>query len=46
MNAEEKLKAFRETNKRIENSPQLQLEQGRIAREVRVQEEVYLTLKK
>lgn len=44
--AEENLKGFRETNKRIEKSPDLQLEQGRLAREVRVQEEVYLHLKK
>lgn len=46
MLAEDDLKIFRETNKRIENSPQLQLEQGRLVREVRVQEEVFLTLKK
>ena len=44
--AEEYLKNFRENNKRIENSPQLKLEEGRLIREVRVQEEVYLTLKK
>ena len=44
--AEETLKVFRESNKRIENSPELQLEQGRIAREVRIQEEVFITLKK
>ena len=44
--AEGDLKVFRETNKRIENSPDLQLEQGRLSREVLVQEEVYLTLKK
>lgn len=43
---EENLKAFRELNKRIEKSAQLQLEQERLLREVRVQEEVYLTLKK
>ena len=44
--AEGDLKVFRESNKRIEKSPELQLEQGRLVREVRVQEEVYLTLKK
>jgi len=44
--SEEVLKKFRENNKRIENSPQLLLEQGRLAREVKVQEEVYLTLKR
>jgi len=44
--AEKKLQIFRETNKRIEKSPQLQLGQGRLAREIRVQEEIFLTLKK
>ncbi|MCH8305569.1 MAG: hypothetical protein IIB94_10635 [Candidatus Marinimicrobia bacterium] len=44
--AEEAVKEFRENNKRIENSPQLQLEQGRLVREVRIQEEVFITLKK
>ena len=44
--AEGDLKVLREKNKRIEKSPDLQLEQGRLVREVRVQEEVYLTLKK
>jgi len=44
--AEEELRNFRESNKRIENSPDLQLEQGRLIREIRIQEEVYLTLKK
>lgn len=44
--SEEVLKKFRENNKRIENSPQLLLEQGRLVREVKVQEEVYLTLKR
>lgn len=44
--SEESLKKFREDNKRIEKSPQLNLEQGRLMREVRIQEEVYLTLKK
>ena len=45
-NAEEELKEFRETNKRIENSPELQLKHGRLRREIKVQEEVYLALKK
>ena len=45
-NAEEMLRTFRETNKRIENSPHLQLGQGRLVREIRVQEEIFLTLKK
>lgn len=44
--AEQELKKFRETNKRIEKSPDLQLQQGRLLREVRIQEELYLTLKK
>ena len=44
--AEEILKKFRETNKRIENSPDLQLEQGRLVRELKIQEEIFLVLKK
>lgn len=43
---EDKLKLFREANKRVERSPELLLKQGRLLREVRVQEELYLTLKK
>ena len=44
--SEESLKKFREVNKRIEKSPELNLQQGRLMREVRIQEEGYLTLKK
>jgi len=44
--AENELKRFRESNKRIENSPELQLEQGRRIREVRIHEEIFITLKK
>ncbi len=44
--AENKLKIFRESNKRITNSPELQMELGRLLREVRIKEEVYLTLNK
>ena len=44
--AEEELKAFRKTNKRIEKSPELQLEYGRHLRQVKMQEEVFLTLNK
>lgn len=44
--SEDNLKIFRKSNMRIENSPELLLEQGRLVREVRVQEELYLTLKK
>lgn len=44
--AEEAVKVFRENNKRIEKSPELQLQQGRLVREVRIQEEVFITLKK
>ena len=40
------LKNFRESNMRIEKSPQLQLELGKFMRELKVQEEIYLTLKK
>tara|TARA_Y100001958_G_C21177379_1_gene507913 strand:- start:805 stop:1392 length:588 start_codon:yes stop_codon:yes gene_type:complete len=43
--AEEKLKDFRDRNRRIENSPALQLEQQRLAREVTVLTGVYTTLK-
>jgi uncharacterized protein involved in exopolysaccharide biosynthesis len=42
--AEAGLETFREGNLRIGNSPHLQLEQGRLMRDVRVQEEVFLTL--
>jgi uncharacterized protein involved in exopolysaccharide biosynthesis len=44
--AEDELKAFRERNLRIGNSPRLQLEEGRLARNLREQEEVYLTLRR
>lgn len=44
--AEEQLRQFRERNLRIGNSPQLQLEQGRLERAVREQEDVYLTLRR
>lgn len=44
--AEELVMKFRENNKRIENSPELQLQQGRLIREVRIQEGVFITLKK
>jgi len=40
------LKNYRVSNKRIENSPERQLEQGILLRELKVQEEIYLTLKK
>lgn len=43
--AEEVLRDFRKKNKRIENSPSLLLEQGRLMREERIQEGIYLTLK-
>ena len=43
--AEEELKNFRERNRRIENSPSLQLEQERLGREVTVLIGVYTTLK-
>ena len=43
--AEENLKVFRDRNRRIENSPALQLEQQRLNREVTVLTGVYTTLK-
>ncbi|MBI87002.1 MAG: hypothetical protein CMG63_02860 [Candidatus Marinimicrobia bacterium] len=43
--SEEKLKNFRERNRRIENSPSLQLEQQRLLREVSVLTGVFTTLK-
>lgn len=43
--AEENLKVFRDRNRRIENSPSLQLEQQRLVREVTVLTGVFTTLK-
>jgi len=43
--AEENLKVFRDRNRRIENSPALQLEQQRLGREVTVLTSVFTTLK-
>ena len=43
--AEENLKVFRDRNRRIENSPALQLEQQRLSREVTVLIGVFTTLK-
>ena len=43
--AEEKLKTFRDQNRRIENSPSLQLEVNRLTREVTVLIGVFTTLK-
>jgi uncharacterized protein involved in exopolysaccharide biosynthesis len=45
MAAEENLKVFRDRNRRIENSPALQLEQQRLGREVTVLMGVFTTLK-
>jgi uncharacterized protein involved in exopolysaccharide biosynthesis len=42
--AETRLRDFRDRNRRITNSPDLMLEEGRLFREVRVQEEVFLEL--
>ena len=42
---EEKLKTFRDRNRRIENSPNLLLEQERLSREVLVLNGVFTTLK-
>ncbi|MBD3170561.1 MAG: hypothetical protein GF307_13840 [candidate division Zixibacteria bacterium] len=44
--AENRLKEFRESNLRIGNSPELLMEQGRLTREVKIQEQVFLTLTK
>ena len=41
---EEEVRAFREANRKINNSPELLLEEDRLLREMRVQEEVYLEL--
>ena len=43
--AEEKLKTFRETNRRLTSSPQLNLEEERLFEEVSVQEQIFTTLK-
>ena len=45
MSAEEDLKVFMDRNRRIENSPALQLEQQRLGREVTVLTGVFTTLK-
>ncbi len=42
--AEDALRRFRETNRRISGAPDLVLEEARLAREVRLQEELYLEL--
>ncbi|MBS3769818.1 MAG: GNVR domain-containing protein [Bacteroidales bacterium] len=42
--AEEELKRFRERNRIIEQSPELQLEYGRLQRQVTLKQEVYTTL--
>jgi uncharacterized protein involved in exopolysaccharide biosynthesis len=44
--AEDNLRDFRERNIRIGNAPRLLLEQGRLNRAVREQEEIYLTLRR
>jgi len=43
--AELQLKDFRETNRRLNKSPALQLEEGRLIREVNLQNSLYITLK-
>lgn len=42
--AEEELKIFCQENRRIEDSPELSLELGRLLREVKLQEELFITL--
>ena len=45
-NAEEQLRLFRERNLRIGNSPHLLLQEGRLIRGVRAQEEIYISLRR
>jgi len=42
--AENNLKEFRQENRRIADSPELQLEQGRLLRQVEMKQQVYITL--
>ena len=44
-NAEIKLKEFKESNRRVERSPSLKLEESRLEREVSLQTTLYMTLK-
>ncbi|MCK4256046.1 hypothetical protein KAX35_04080 [candidate division WOR-3 bacterium] len=44
--AEEELKRFRQENRRIEDSPELLLQLGRLTRQVKLQEELFITLKR
>lgn len=44
--AEDQLRAFRERNLRIGNSPRLLLQEGRLTRALREQDEIYLTLRR
>ena len=44
--AEERLKEFREKNRRVSDSPELMLEQERLAREVQINSTVFTELKK
>jgi tyrosine-protein kinase Etk/Wzc len=44
--AEEKLKDFREKNRRVSDSPELLLEQERLARDVQMKSTIYVELKK
>jgi capsular polysaccharide biosynthesis protein len=44
--AEKRLEDFRATNLRIGNAPELLLEQARLDREVEIEQQVYLTLRK
>ena len=43
--SEEKLKRFREENRSIQNSPELQLQYERLLRDLEVDKQVYITLK-
>lgn len=44
--AEEALKKFRETNRRVADSPELMLEQERLSRDVLMQEQIFLELQR
>jgi uncharacterized protein involved in exopolysaccharide biosynthesis len=44
--AENRLKSFREANRRISDSPQLQMEHARIVRDVEIDNTLYIELKK
>lgn len=46
INAEEALKEFKEKNRNINESPEIQLEQARLQRNIAIKQEIYITLEK